>query len=94
MPRHKIDEKLEGTILYLLRSGLGVTQIQRRLNRDGFDVNRMTIYRVKNGHGKERKSAILNKKKHVVHRRRTKATPDVVKKIWTMIFKANPATQR
>ena len=55
MPRHKIDEKPEGTILCLLKSGSGVTQIQRRHNRDNFDVTRMTITNVINKHGKEQK---------------------------------------
>ena len=58
MPRHKIDEKTEGTILCLLKSGSGVTQIQRRHNRDNFDVTRMTITNVINKHGKEQKNAI------------------------------------
>ena len=53
-PRHKIDEKLEGTILCLLKSGLDVTQIRRQLNRDNFDVTRMNITNVSNGHEKER----------------------------------------
>ena len=90
MPRHKIDEKPEGTILCLLKSGSGVTQIQRRHNRDNVDVTRMTITNVINKHGKEQKIAIWNKKKHVVYRRYQKAIPDVVKKIRTMILKTNP----
>ena len=90
MPRHKIDEKTEGTILCLLKSGSGVTQIQRRNNRDNVDVTRMTITNVINKHGKEQKIAIWNKKKHVVYRRYQKAIPDVVKKIRTMILKTNP----
>ena len=90
MPRHKIDEKPEGTILCLLKSGSGVTQIQRRHNRDNFDVTRMTITNVINQHGKEQKIAIWNKKNHVVYRRYQKTIPDVVKKIRTMILKTNP----
>ena len=58
VPRHKIDEKTEGTILCLLKSGSGVTQIQKRHNRDNFDVTRMTITNVINKHGKEQKIAI------------------------------------
>ena len=34
------------------------------------------------------------RKKHVVCRRYSKASPDVVKKIRIMIFKTNPATKR
>ena len=63
MQRHKIDEKPEGTILCLLKSGSGVRQIQRQLNRDNFDVTRITITKVINEHGKEQKNAVLNKKK-------------------------------
>ena len=91
MPRHKIDEKPEGTILCLLKSGSDVTQIQRQLNRDNVDVIRMTNNNTINEHGKEQKMAILNKKKHVVNRRYPKAIPDVVKRIRIMILKTNPA---
>ena len=94
MPRHKIDENPEGTILGLFKSGSGVSQIQRQLNRDNFDVTRMTITNVINKHGKEQKIAIWNKKKHVVYRRYQKAIPDAVKKIRTMILKTNPANKR
>ena len=55
MPRHQIDEKPEGTILWLLKSGSGVTQIQRQHNRDDFDFTRMTITNTINEHGKEQK---------------------------------------
>ena len=34
------------------------------------------------------------RKKHVICRRYSKASPDVVKKIRIMIFKTNPATKR
>ena len=60
MPRHKIGKKLECAILCLLKSGSGVTQIQK-LNRISFDNTRFTIINVSNGHGKERKRANLNK---------------------------------
>ena len=93
MPRDKIDEKPEGTILCLLKSGSGVTQIQRKLNRDNFDVTRRTITNIKSTN-MEKNIAILNKKKHVVNRRYPKAIPDVVKKIRTMIFKTDPANKR
>ena len=71
MPRHQIDEQPEGTILWLLKSGSGVTHIQRQLNRDDFDFTRMTtgITNAYNQHGKEQKKYNLNKKKHVVNRR-------------------------
>ena len=62
MPRHKIDEKTEGTIVCLLKSGSGVTQIQRRHNRDNFDVTRMTITNVINKHGKEKKCNLKQEK--------------------------------
>ena len=80
-------KKLEGTILCLLKSGSNVTQIQRQHNRNNVDVTRMTITNVSNGHEKERKHTILNKKNHMLNRRYPKATPDVVKKIRTMILK-------
>ena len=63
MPTHKIDEKTEGTILCLWKSGSGVTQIQRRHNRDNFDVTRMTITNVINKHGKEQKKCNLKQEK-------------------------------
>ena len=63
MPRHRIDEKPEGTILCLLKSGSDVTQIQIQLNRNNFYVTRMTITNVINEHGKEQNISILNKKK-------------------------------
>ena len=94
MPRHKFDEKPEGTILCLLKSGSGVTQIQRQPYGDNIDVTRMTIANVFNERGKEQTKCNLNKKKHVVNRRYQKAIPDVVKKIRTMIFKINPANKR
>ena len=85
--------KPEGTTFCLLKSGSGVSQIQRHHNRDEFDISRMTTYYVKNRNRKQRKYAILNKKKHVVCRRYPQ-DPDVVKKIRTMIFKTDPATKR
>ena len=51
--RHTIDEKPEGTVLCLLKFGSGVTQIQRQLNRDNFDVTRMIITHVIIEHGDE-----------------------------------------
>ena len=75
VPRHEIDEKPEGTILCLLKSGSGVTQIQRQLNIDNFGAIQMTITYVINEHGKEQKNAIWNKKKHVVNRRYPTAIP-------------------
>ena len=59
---HKIDKKPEGTILCLLKSGSGVSQIQRQLNRDNFDVIRMTITNVVNEHEKEQKMQFEQKK--------------------------------
>ena len=94
MPIHKIDEKPEGTILCLLKSGSGVTQIQIQVNRDNFDATWMTITNVINENGKEQKIAIRNKKKYVVNKRCPKAIPGVVKKIQTMILKTNPANKR
>ena len=44
--RHTNDGKPEGTISGLFKSGSGVTQIQRHLNRNDFDVSRMTTHYV------------------------------------------------
>ena len=44
---HTNDGKPEGTVFCLLKSGSGVTQIQRHLNRDDFDVSQMTTHYVK-----------------------------------------------
>ena len=63
MPRHKINEKPEVTILCLLKSGSGVTQIQIQFNRDNFDATRMTITNVINEHGKEQKKCNLEQEK-------------------------------
>ena len=92
--RHTNDENPEGTVFCLFKSGSGVTQIQRPLNRDDFDVSRMTTHYVKVRKRKTKQNTISNKKKHVVCRRYSKAPPDVVKKIRIMIFKTNPATKR
>ena len=64
MPRHQIDEKPEGTIFWLLKSGSGVTQVQRRLNRDDFDFTRMTITYAINEHGKEHKKIQFEQEKN------------------------------
>ena len=77
-----------------MKSGSDVTQIQRKLNRDSFDVNRITITNISNGHEKERKSTILNKKNYMLNRRYPKASPDVDKGIRTLNFKTNPSTKR
>ena len=74
MWRHKIGKILDGTILCLLKYGSVVTQIQRQ-------INRMTIWNVSNGHGKERNCEILSKKNHVVYRRYPRTTPNVAKNI-------------
>ena len=78
----------------LLRYGPGVTQIQRHINRDDFDVSRMTTHYGKIRKRKTKQNTISNKKKHVICRRYSKATPDVVKKIRIMIFKTNQAAKR
>ena len=58
---------LKGTIFCLLKSGPDVIQIQSHLNRDDFDVSRITTHNIKkNRNGKQRKNAILNKKKKQV----------------------------
>ena len=92
-PSHKVDEKLEGAIFCLLKSGSDVTQIQRQLNRDNFNVTRMTITNVRNGHEKERKNTVLNMKKNTCLIEDIPRLLDVVKKIRTMILKANKATK-
>ena len=61
IPKHKIDDKLEGTILGLFKSGSDVTQIRRKLDRDNFEVTRITFIDVSNGHGKERKKCNFEK---------------------------------
>ena len=62
MQRQRFDEKLKGTIFCLFKSGSSVTKIQRQENINNFDVTRMTIKHISNGHEKERKGTILNKK--------------------------------
>ena len=80
MLRHTNDGKPEGTGFCFLKSGSGVTQIQRHLNRDDFDVSQMTTHYVIKQKRKTKKNAISSKEKHVVCRRYSKANPDVVKR--------------
>ena len=87
-------KNLRVPILCLLKSGSGVIQIQRQLNRNDFDVKRMTINNSNNGHGKEVKSVISNKKNTCFMGDIPRATPDMVRKIRTMILKANQSTKR
>ena len=60
--RHTNDENPEGTVFCLFKSGSGVTQIQRPLNRDDFDVSRITTHYVKIQKRKTKKNTNSNRK--------------------------------
>lgn len=97
MPRHTIEKDLEGVIKHLLIRGLKPSQILREVKEDGYKVSLSTIYRVKKNIGKERSLASTSntgQRKVKFPRSCTQATPDVVKKIRTMIQRVNPPTQR
>ena len=55
----------------------------------------MTTHNVKiNRNRKQRNMQFRTRNKHVVCRRYSKATPDIVKKIRTMVFKPDPYIKR
>ena len=56
-------QSLKVLFFCLLKSGSGVSQIQRHLNRDEFDVSRMITYYVKNQKQKTKKKGNFEQEK-------------------------------